>query len=281
MATIEDQIVLVTGATDGIGKQTSHDLAQMGATVLLHGRDLERAEATRHEIYMATGNDHLECYLADFSSLACVRQLAEAVQAKHGYLNILINNAGIGSGDLTQRQQTLSHDGYELRFAVNYLAPFLLTHLLLPCLRQAVPSRIVNVASKGQLPLDFEDIMLNQRYNPMQAYCQSKLAMIMFTFDLAERLKDEGILVNCLHPGSRLNTKMVREMFGQPWGSVQSGADAVIYLATSIELEGITGQYFEQMQQAQAVAQAYDQQARQKLWQLSQALCSMTPRPRR
>lgn len=275
MIPIQEQIVLVTGATDGIGKQTARDLAALGATVLLHGRYLERTEATLQEIYESTGNERLEYYLADFSSLASVQQLAEAVQAKHRHLNIMINNAGIGSGNPTQRQRSLSQDGYELRFAVNYLAPFLLTHLLRPCLLQAVPSQIINVASKGQLPIDFEDVMLEQHYDPMQAYCQSKLAMVMFTFDLASALKPEGVLVNCLHPGSRLSTKMVREMFGESWGSVQSGADAIIYVATSSKLEGVTGQYFEGTQPTQASAQAYDEQARRKLWQLSERLCHL------
>ena len=275
MTAIQDQVILVTGSTDGIGKQTAHDLAKMGATVLLHGRSRERAEVTLQEIFAATGSDRLEYYLADFSSLADVRRLAEAVRSQHCTLNTLINNAGIGAGHLTDTQRALSQDGYELRLAVNYLAPFLLTHLLLPCLQHTVPSRIINVASFGQQPIDFENVMLEQHYDPMQAYCQSKLAGIMFSFDLAEQLKNKGITVNCLNPGSRLNTKMVREMFGEYRGSVQSGADAIIYVATSHHLEGVTGKYFDQMQEAQAIAQAYDTQARQKLWQLSKSLCNM------
>jgi NAD(P)-dependent dehydrogenase (short-subunit alcohol dehydrogenase family) len=237
----------------------------MGATVLLHGRVRERAVSTLQEIYAATGNNHLEYYLADFSSLTDVRRLAADVQAKHNCLNVLINNAGIGAGNCKDRLRVLSQDGYELRFAVNYLAPFLLTHLLLPCLRQTTPSRIVNVASKGQLPIDFDDVMLERRYDPMQAYCQSKLAIVMFTLELALALKDEGILVNCLNPGSRLNTKMVREMFEQSWGSIQSGADVIVQVATSTELGKATGKYFDQIQEASANAQAYERQARRKL----------------
>jgi NAD(P)-dependent dehydrogenase (short-subunit alcohol dehydrogenase family) len=272
---IQDQVILVTGSTDGIGKQTAHDLAAMGATVLLHGRSRERAVSTLQEIYAATGNDDLEYYLADFSSLAEVRRLAVEVQAKHCCLNVLINNVGIGAGDCKDRRRVLSQDGYELRFAVNYLASFLLTHLLLPCLRQAVPSQIVNVASKGQLPIDFDDVMLEQCYDPMQAYCQSKLAIVMFTFELAVALKDEGIMVNCLNPGSRLNTKMVREMFEQSWGNIHSGADVIVHVATSMELERATGKYFDQIQEAQAHEQAYECQAQRKLWQLSELLCHM------
>lgn len=271
----QNQVILVTGSTDGIGKQTAHDLAKMGATLLLHGRNQERGEATLQEIYSATANERLEYYLADFSSLADVRRLAAAVQAKHNSLDILINNAGIGAGKLTETKRVLSQDGYELRLAVNYLAPFLLTHLLLPCLRNAVPSRIINITSLGQQPMDFDDVMLERHYDPMQAYCQSKLANVMFTFDLAERLKDQGIRVNCLNPGSRLNTKMVSEMFGyRGTGTVQSGADVIIHVATSAALEDMTGRYFDQMQE-KANEQAYDRQARQKLWQLSESLCKL------
>jgi NAD(P)-dependent dehydrogenase (short-subunit alcohol dehydrogenase family) len=273
---IADQTILVTGSTDGIGKQTAHDLAQKGATVLLHGRDRERAESTLKEIHTATGNNKLGYYVADFSSLAEVNHLALAIQAEHSSLDVLINNAGIGAGGRNQRNRTISKDGYELRFAVNYLASFLLTHRLLTSLHRAAPSRIINVSSIGQSPIDFKDVMLEKHYDPMQAYCQSKLALILFTFDLAEQLKDQQITVNCLHPGSRLNTKMVSEMFGQAWGSVQSGADAILYLATSPELEQITGQYFNQKQIDRADSQAYDREARSKLKELSEQLTELT-----
>jgi NAD(P)-dependent dehydrogenase (short-subunit alcohol dehydrogenase family) len=276
MKAIADQTILITGSTDGIGKQAAHDLAQMGATVLLHGRNQERAESVLREIQAATGNSKLKYYLADLSSLAQVRQLSEAVQADHEQLDVLINNAGIGTGRRTDTTRALSQDGYELRFAVNYLTSFLLTHLLLPTLRRTTPARIVNVASVGQSPIDFDDVMLELQYDPMRAYCQSKLALIMFTVDLAEQLKHEQITVNSLHPGSRLDTKMVREMFGSAWGTVQSGADAVVYVATAPELEGVTGKYFDQKDEEQAIAQAYDCAAQTKLWQLSERLTELT-----
>ena len=272
MATVEDQVVLVTGSTDGIGKQTACDLAGMGATVLLHGRGRERGEATLQEIRNATGNDKLEYYLADFSSLAEVRRLADEVQDNRGALDVLINNAGIGVGRRGERRRELSQDGYELRFAVNYLAPYLLTRLLLPALRRTAPSRIVNVASGAQSPIDFGDVMLERRYDGLRAYAQSKLALVMFTFDLAEELEGEDIAVNCLHPGSLLDTKMVRETFGYTLGDVRSGADAVVYLATSEEVEGVTGKYFDQRRKARAHEQAYDGGARKNLRQLSEKL---------
>lgn len=270
MKATKDQVILVTGATDGIGKQTAHDLAKMGATVLLHGRSQERGEATVQEIRNATGNNRIEYYLGDFSSLDEVRRLAEQVQAKHDRLDVLINNAGIGVGKPEETQRALSKDGYELRFAVNYLAPFLLTHLLLPSLRRAAPSRIVSLSSVGQSPINFNDVMLERHYDGTQAYSQSKLAIVMFTIDLARLLAKENITVNCLHPGSLLATKIVLESFGHAWGSVESGADAVIYLVTSPKVEEVTGKYFDQKQEAQAKSQAYDEEARRRLWQLSE-----------
>ena len=272
MAAVEDHVILVTGSTDGIGKRTARDLARMGATVLLHGRSQEKGEATLREIRDMTGNDRLEYYPADFSSLAEVRRFADKVQANHDALDVLINNAGVGAGRRGETRRDLSQDGYELRFAVNHLAPYLLTRLLLPSLRRAAPSRIVNVASGAQSPIDFDDVMLERSYDGLRAYSQSKLAMVMFTFDLAEELEGENITVNCLHPGSLLDTKMVRETFGRPMGDVQSGADAVIYLATSPKVEGVTGKYFDEKREARANGQAYDGEARKTLRQLSEKL---------
>ncbi len=211
MKPIAQQTILITGSTDGLGKQTALALAKQGATVLLHGRNQQRLETTQREIQEATGNAHLELYRADFAALAEVRGLAEAVQARHPRLDMLINNAGIGAGKLSEARREVSNDGYELRFAVNYLAPFLLTHLLLSCVCHTPPSRTINVGSVGQSPIDFDDVMLEHHYDPMHAYRQSKLALAMFTFDLAEQLKDEQITVNCLHPASLMNTKMVYE----------------------------------------------------------------------
>jgi NAD(P)-dependent dehydrogenase (short-subunit alcohol dehydrogenase family) len=172
---IDQQIVFVTGSTDGLGKQTAHTLAAQGATVLLHGRSHERLDATVQEIRHTTGKARLEGYLADLSELSQVRRLAEEVQAHHARLDLLINNAGIGAGKRTGTRE-LGQDGYELCFAVNYLAPFLLTHLLLPCLRRAAPARIVNVASGAQSPINIGDVMLERHYDPMRAYSQSKQA---------------------------------------------------------------------------------------------------------
>jgi NAD(P)-dependent dehydrogenase (short-subunit alcohol dehydrogenase family) len=277
MKSIAQQTILITGSTDGLGKQTALALAQQGTTVLLHGRDQQRLETTRQEIQEATGNTRVETYLADFSSLSEVRRLAETVQTRHPRLDMLINNAGIGGGE--HRGRELSRDGYELRFAVNYLAPFLLAHLLLPCLRDTPPSRIINVGSVGQVPIDFSDVMLERHYVPLDAYRQSKLALVMFTFDLAEELKGEQITVNCLHPASLMNTKMVYESFGYTLSTVEDGVKALMYLATSPALDNVTGQYFDQQRIARANAQAYDPDARRQLRLLSEQLTGLYSKP--
>jgi NAD(P)-dependent dehydrogenase (short-subunit alcohol dehydrogenase family) len=271
---VNETVILVTGATDGLGKQVAHDLALKGATVLLHGRDQARGEATVREIREETGNDDLHYHLADFSSLEQVRRLAEEIQADYDRLDVLINNAGIGSGTDDARRE-VSDDGHELRFAVNYLAPFLLTRLLLPLLRRSAPSRIVNVASAGQSPIDFDDPMLEQHYDGWRAYSQSKLALVMFTFDLVEQLKGTGVSANSLHPASLMDTKMVFESFGYNMTTVQQGADATVHLAISPELEGLTGRYFDGQRDARANEQAYDRAARHRLRRLSEEVAGL------
>ena len=270
---VKNQVILITGATDGLGKQVARDLAAQGATMLLHGRSREKGEATLQEIRDATGNQKVIYYDADFSSLDAVQRLTEKIQGDQVRLDVLINNAGIGAGSRQARRQ-ISTDGYELRFAVNYLAPFLLTHQLLPLLCRSTPARIVNVASVGQRPIDFNNVMLNDGYDGLRAYRQSKLALIMFTFDLAEELSKSGVTVNSLHPATLMNTKMVLESdyFGGPMSTVEEGARAVEYLAVSPEVDSVTGEYFYGNQRAHANPQAYDKGARRKLWMLSEKL---------
>ena len=268
MRDLTEAKILVTGATDGLGKRVALEVAGMGATVLLHGRNPERLEAALEEVRKETGSEKLASYLADFSSLGEVRKLAERILSDEERLDVLINNAGV---IIPERKQ--SEDGYEFTFAVNYLAHFLLTRLLLPLLRDSAPARIVNVASAGQSPVDFSDVMLEQRYDGMRAYTQSKLAQVMFTFDLAERLQDTEVTVNALHPASLMDTKMVLETFGRSMSTVQEGADATVRLATSPEPEGVTGRYFDGMREGRADRQAYDGEARKRLWALSEELC--------
>ncbi len=266
--TVTPPIILVTGATDGIGQGAARELARRGARVLLHGRSAERVAAAADEIAADTGNDRLQTYVADFASLPDVRHLAERISARHDRLHVLVNNAGIGAGPRGGRRE-VSADGYELRLQVNHLAPLLLSLLLLPLLRAGAPARIVNVASAGQAPLDFADLMFERGYDGMGAYCRSKLAMVMATFELAGRLDPGEVTVNALHPGSLLDTKMVREGFGAPQGPVDIGIEAEVHLATAADLQGVSGRYFDRTRPERAHAQAYDADARRRLWQAS------------
>ena len=266
--------VLVTGATDGLGRRVARELAAKGATVLLHGRSQGRLEAGLEEVRGQAGGKEAGSYLADLSSLAAVRALANRVLSEEERLDVLINNAGI-----ICRERRVSVDGVELTFAVNYLSHFLLTRLLLPLLRDSAPARIVNVASAGQGPIDFSNPMLERGYDAMRAYSQSKLAQIMFTFDLAERQRDAGATVNALHPASLMDTKMVQDTFGYTMSTVEEGAEAVVRLAVSPEVEGITGRYFDGTREARANRQAYDPQARERLWTLSEQLCGRLLEP--
>lgn len=260
MKPIDAQTILITGATDGIGKLAALILAKQNARVLVHGRDKQKLNAVVEELKQATDNLKIEGFLADFSSLDEVRRLAEAVLKKHNALDVLINNAGVGFCD-----ERYSRDGHELRFAVNYLAPVLLTRLLLPVLKTAESARIVNVASAGQHPIDFSDVMLEKQFDSTRAYSRSKLALIMFTIDLADQLSETQVTANSLHPGTYLNTNMVRDAGITPLGEPRSGAEAVCFLAVSSSLAGVSGKYFNVKKESRALSEAYDPQARQKL----------------
>jgi len=264
---LEEQTILVTGATDGLGRHVAAELGRRGAGVLLHGRSPERGDQVLGELREATGSDRLALYLADLSSLDEVRRLAEEIERDHERLDVLVNNAGI-----VTEERALSQDGYELTFAVNHLSHFLLTEKLLPLLRRSAPARIVNVASIGQSPIDFDDVMLDRSYDGFRAYAQSKLAQIMFTFELAERLGDEGVAVNALHPATLMDTKMVRQSFGRARSSVEEGAEAVVRLAVGEDVEGVSGRYFDGLEESTAQPQAYDAEARRRLWELTEEL---------
>jgi NAD(P)-dependent dehydrogenase (short-subunit alcohol dehydrogenase family) len=263
---------LITGATDGVGRLVAKQLAAKGFRMLVHGRSRERGESLVREIEAAGGKATF--LQADLASLAEVRKLAAAVKAETAKLELLINNAGIGStGDKPGRQ--VSADGHELRFAVNYLSGFLLTHLLLPLLKAAAPSRIVNVASAGQKALDFDDIMLTRSYDGTDAYRHSKLAQVLFTVDLADELKGTGVIANTLHPSTYMNTTMVRQSGTTPISTVEQGAEAILQLAVSPALEGRSGLYFNVLRETRADPQAYDPAARARLKALSLELTGL------
>jgi NAD(P)-dependent dehydrogenase (short-subunit alcohol dehydrogenase family) len=263
---------LITGSTDGLGRQVALRVAESGFAVLVHGRDHERGQSVVSEIIARGGSARFMD--ADLASLAQVRRLAERVIGECASLELLINNAGIGTGGRGATRAT-SADGYELRFAVNYLAGFLLTNQLLPLVSGSAPSHIINVASAGQYPLDFENVMLQRAYSGMRAYAQSKLAQVMFTFDLARQLESTRISVNCLHPASYMDTRMVREAGATPASTVEEGARAVLDLAALHESQ--TGLYFSGRQRARAHEQTYDESARSHLRVLSRELAGLDP----
>src|SRR5665213_288941 len=270
---MDGKTALITGSTDGVGRYVAAKLAAAGAKVLIHGRDEARAR-TLIDAIRRQGHAAPTFYPADLSSLSGTRQLAEAVLADHKRLDLLVSNAGIGSRTLGAERRT-SADGHELRFAVNYLSGFLLAHLLLPVIKASAPSRIVNVASLGQHPIDFDDVMITKGYDGGRAYAQSKLAQIMFTIDLANELKGSGVTVNSLHPETYMNTTMVREGGITPISTVEQGGEAILHLAEGDGVAGKTGLFFNGMQPSKANAQAYDGAARQRLRSLSLQLTGL------
>ncbi len=272
MQDLTGKTALITGSTDGLGKLTAERLAARGATVLLHGRNPEKGERILSSLKRNTGSTDLQYYNSDFSSLVEVNSMCDTIMRRHAKLDLLINNAGIGGGPRGTKNRELSRDGYELRFAVNYLSHFLLTYKLLSTIKAAAPSRIVNVSSIGQQSIDFDNLMLDENYESFRAYRQSKLAQIMFTIDLAEEMKATGVVVNCLHPATLMNTNMVHEFFGSTMSTVEDGADALEYVATSEETAKVTGIYFSGKYESTANDHAYNADARRQLRELSLSL---------
>ena len=272
MRPLDQTTVLVTGATDGLGRGVASELARRGATVLVHGRSAERGERLVDELKQATGNDRIQLYLADFADLGQVARLADQVTEQHDRLDALVNNAGIGSGLPDGRERQESADGYELRFAVNYLAGYALTERLLPLLRRSAPARIVNVASLGQQEIDFDDVMLTRGYDGWRAYRQSKLAQVMYTVDLAERLPAAEVTVNSLHPATFMPTKIVTEEQDYTVDALEYGIANVVRLLVDPDLADVTGSFYDRDAEAKADPQAYDPTARKRLRELSRAL---------
>ena len=264
---MKGRTVLVTGSTDGIGRATALGLARMGAKVFLHGRDPEKGRRVREEIARTTGSDQLDLFIADLSSQRQVRKLAAEVAEKHKRLHVLINNAGT-----FQVERKLTEDGLETTFAVNYLAPFLLTHELLELLEESSPSRIINVASIAHLnaKVDWNNLQGERWYDGFQAYALSKLGIVLFTYELAERLKGSPVTANCLHPGV-IRTKLLRAGFGDyPGGPPEKGARTPIYLASSPEVEGVSGEYFMECRPARSSSLSYNKDLQERFWELAE-----------
>lgn len=263
---------LVTGATDGLGRSVATELARRGARVLVHGRSPERGAETIAAIRAQTGSERVELHLADFRSLAEVRDLADAVAESTDELHLLVNNAGIGNGLPEGRERQESLDGVELRLQVNYLAGFLLTERLLELLRASAPARVVNVSSLGQAPIDLDDPLLREHYDGVQAYCQSKLAQIMHAIDLSESIPSEEVTFNSLHPATYMPTKIVLSERGSSHDSLELGTRSTLRLAIGPELEGVSGRFFDRLSESSAHPQAYDPAARARLRELSEEL---------
>jgi NAD(P)-dependent dehydrogenase (short-subunit alcohol dehydrogenase family) len=264
---MKGRTVLVTGSTDGIGKATALGLAQMGARVILHGRDPEKGRRVREEIAQTTGSDQLDLFIADLASLRQVRKLATEILERHQRLHVLINNAGT-----FQAERRLTEDGLETTFAVNYLAPFLLTHELLELLEESSPSRIISVASIAHLnaKVDWNNLQGERWYDGFQAYALSKLGIVLFTFELAERLKATVVTANCLHPGV-IKTKLLRAGFGDyPGSPPEKGARTPIYLASSPEVEGVSGDYFMECRPVKSSPLSYNKDLQKRFWELAE-----------
>jgi NAD(P)-dependent dehydrogenase (short-subunit alcohol dehydrogenase family) len=263
-------VALVTGSTDGLGREVALRLGGAGYHVIVHGRNEERGRAVVEEIESHEGSASL--IIADLASMTQVRALAAQVLRDYSRLDLLVNNAGIGRGaDTSIRSE--SEEGYELRFAVNYLSHFYLTHTLLPLIRQSAPSRIVSVTSTAQQAIDFDNVMLERDYDGARAYAQSKLAMILMTIDLAEELEGTGVTANAVHPAVYMATSMVLSRGGTPFTTIDEGADPVLQVITS-PVAG-SGNYYMQAQNTEAADQAYDVDARRRLHALAMELTGL------
>jgi NAD(P)-dependent dehydrogenase (short-subunit alcohol dehydrogenase family) len=271
----DQRTILITGATDGLGRALANHLATAdpGATLILHGRDQARLDAVADGV---SGARRPITVRADLAELDQVRRLAEEVRGATDRLDVLVSNAGIGGGLPEGRERATSHDGHELRFAVNYLSGFLLTLELLPLLRRSAPARIVNVASIGQYPIDFDDLMIETGYSGGRAYGQSKLAQIMSGFELASRIPAAEVTVNSLHPSTYMPTKMVLKEIGHSIDTIEDGVEATGRLVSDEKLAATTGRFFDRARETKANAQAYDAAARTKLWNRSLELVGHT-----
>ncbi len=273
------RICLITGANNGIGKETAVGLARLGATVLMTSRDPVKGEAALAEVSERSGSDNVELMRCDFGSLASIRGLDSGFRERHDKLHVLVNNAGAFNAS---RSETA--DGYETTFGVNHLGCFLLTNLLLDLLKAGAPSRIVNVSSRAHLrsEMDFNDLNSERRYSGMRAYARSKLANVLFTYELARGLEGTGVTANCLHPGvvrsgfGKNNSGLVKVAFnifqlvGRPWLlSPDRGALTSIYLASSPDVEGVSGKYFADSHEEPSGPASYDEDAQRRLWQIS------------
>jgi NAD(P)-dependent dehydrogenase (short-subunit alcohol dehydrogenase family) len=271
------KICIVTGANTGIGKETALGLAKLGATVVMVCRDRERGEAALREIKQKSRNDRVELMICDFSSQNSIRQFASGFEERHDRLDVLVNNAGV-----VLRERSMTEDGLENTFAINHLGYFLLTNLLLDVLQKSAPSRIVNVASTAHKygRLDINAWVTGRDHSTFGAYANSKLANVLFTYELARRLEGTGVTANCLHPGGvgtnlfRGLPKFMQALIKLVTISPERGARTSIYLASSREVEGVTGKYFARRRQQKSSEASHNEEAARRLWEVSEELTS-------
>ena len=280
---MQGKVCIVTGANSGIGKATALGLARLGATVVMVCRDKIKGEEAQNEIKEQSGNDTIDLMLADLTSQASIRQLAENIQQRYQQLHVLINNAGVVN--LNRRE---TPDGFEVMLAVNYLSPFLLTNLLLEKLKASAPARIVNVSSDSHQAgyIRVDDLQSEKQYKFMRSYGQSKLALVLFTYELARRLQGTGVTANCLHPGfvatnigqngvGKVGRSIVKFIFSRLGISPEEGAKTSIYLASSPEIEGVTGKYFAKSIPVRSAPISYDETLQRQLWEESMKLVNL------
>ena len=265
----EGKTILVTGATDGIGFVTAKHLAEMGAHVLLHGRNKEKGIDALTRISRATCTGSADLYLADFSSFTDIQRMADEIKRENNALHVLVNNAGN-----FYKQRSMADEGIEMSFAVNHLAPFLLTLLLLDLIKASAPARIINVSSSAHKMIkqvDFDNLQGDKHYDPFEAYALSKLGNVLFTHSLSRRLAGSGVTVNSLHPGV-VNTKLQKKSYDLDGISAEEGAKTQLMLATSMEVDVITGKYFQNSQEKRPSDIALDESLQDHFWQVSEAL---------
>ena len=279
------KVCMVTGANSGIGKATAMELARMGGKTVMVCRSREKGEHAMIDIKTKSGSDSVELLIADFASLHSVRQLVQEFAREHDRLHVLVNNAG-----LFRLRRTVTGDGFETTFQVNYLSHFLLTNLLMGLLKKSAPSRIVSVSSVAHYGghIDFDDLQGERGYGGWRAYSQSKLAQVLFTHELARRLSGTDVTANCLHPGAiatniwgnaagraRVLTKVVRLFMAGP----QKGAETSVYLASSPEIAGVSGEYFEKKRAKKSSTESYDEHVAERLWDASADLTNLDSSP--
>ncbi|MHA2070456.1 MAG: SDR family oxidoreductase [Candidatus Thorarchaeota archaeon] len=275
------KICIVTGSNSGIGKETALALTGMGATVVMAVRDLERGETAREEIIRRTGKDAVDLMICDLSSTKSIRQFVEDFSSKYDRLDVLINNAGAAC-----HERQITEDGFERSLAVNYLGPFLLTRELLPLLERSAPSRVINLTSgmHTRAKIDFDDIQSERKYNGMSVYGSTKLMILMYTYELARRLDGTGVTANVVHPGFaatnlgasmglayRIGLKLMR-----PFQiNAEKGSETPVYVATSPELEGVTGRYFAKSLEKPSSEESYDESAQKRIWDVAESLLGL------